>query len=525
MITNLFKRSVANGISIALLIVYSYAPSFAQERVLVHEFKLLNESPEELPGYGSFLRDSVFVKPILEVLEKGIRSKVGELPIDYYSGPQIDQLSLKVNPYRNSKEQFKEYLAQQKAYNTRFRKDNRKSHQFIVKVEAEFLEPGAFQSQENVRFRLKVRIREKENGKVFSGKVNYYFNVHTPDLLMAELSRQSPTLYQNFPLSKEEIQQAYITGIQQIFFNEESSKNQFVNRSIYKEYDNFIHQAARKYNLIVPVTYGYSTLSNVKYRFLGIPVIAGKSTYSDLLAGEQSSPKRGRIQIRERRLSGLSDMDFNGQLGIGFRKFNRTFLLSSELFPAPYSTYYLKGAIRDVYALGVPIGNPFNNGFKLNLYNEEKLLKSDMNVYNLGVTTYDEGVEESVSSSTLGPLSRTKTNGGAKSLHKMLRNYGRIYTPYVKAEGNLLGKPYTLITNPLCLNNVELYYGDEMIGLITHSKPTKKQLKKKKHVIPHTIYLKGGLSTEEEALILQSFQLMRVGYAMNSMHRGKSRRN
>ena len=78
-----------------------------------------------------------------------------------------------------------------------------------------------------------------------------------------------------------------------------------------------------------------------------------------------------------------------------------------------------------------------------------------------------------------------------------------------------------MISNPLSLNNVELYLGDERIGLLTHSKPTKKQLKKKKNVVPHVFYLKEGLSPEEEVLVLQSFQMLRIGYAMNSIHRGK----
>lgn len=142
-----------------------------------------------------------------------------------------------------------------------------------------------------------------------------------------------------------------------------------------------------------------------------------------------------------------------------------------------------------------------------------------MLVYDLGVTTYDEGVEES--NLTLGPvgiIERTKSEG-SKSLHKILRNYGRIYTPYIKTDGKMLGKQFALITNPACLNNIEIYYADEMVGLITHSKPTKKQLKEKKSFVPHMLYLKAGLTAEEEALILQNFQLMRVGYAMNSLQR------
>ena len=515
------KRSAVNFAFTVLLLVYSHGISFAQQRVLVHEFSLLNESPEEIPEFGVFLKDTAFINPVLEVLERGIRSKVGELPVDYFSGRQIDLLSLTMNPYLDPKDQFKDYVAAQKAYYARFKKENRKSHDFIVKVHSEFIEPGLFKNQEGVKFKLRVKIREKESGKVFSGRASYNFTVQTPELLMKEIQDESVAIYQNFPVSREQIQEAYITALRQIFFEEESSKKQIVQRQEYDKYTDFMLQAEREYSMMVPVTYGYSTLRNVKFRLFGIPVLSGKSKNSDLLAGDMAETKRGRIQIREGRTSGLTDIDLEGPLGTGIRKFNRSFYIQSEVSPAPYNKYVLKGSIQDAYAFNIKIANPFKDGFNLKLYDDHKMLKTELKVYNLGVTAYDEGVEDSFSSFSLGPVSRTKTNGGSKSLHKILREHGRIYTPYIKAEGALLGQPFRMISNPLSLNNVELYLGDEMIGLLTHSKPTKKQLKKKKNVVPHVLYLKGGLSSEEEALVLQSFQMLRIGYAMNSIQRGK----
>lgn len=164
------KRSVVNLVFIVLLLVCCHGSSFAQKKVLVHEFSLLNESPEEIPEFGAFLKDTAFINPVLEVLEKGIYSKIGELPVDYFSGRQIVLLSLTMNPYRDPKDQFIEFVAAQKAYYARFKKENRKSHDFIVSVKSEFIKPGLFRDQEGVKFKLKVRIREKENGKVFFRK-------------------------------------------------------------------------------------------------------------------------------------------------------------------------------------------------------------------------------------------------------------------------------------------------------------------------------------------------------------------
>ncbi|MBC5994110.1 hypothetical protein [Pontibacter cellulosilyticus] len=524
MFININKLKAVNILLSTILFYFTVTSSLAQGTVLVHEFKLLNESPESLPEHGRFLTDSTFMKPVLEVLERGIRSKVGNLPIDYYSGRQIDLLSPSINPYMDSKTQFKDYFAKQKAYYSRFKKENRKNHQYLVTVHAEFLKPNVWESQENVKFKLKVKIKENGKGKVFKERESYSYIVKTPDLLMNELGSQSLAIYQNFALNKEEIQKAYLDGLEQIFFDKAAQKTQLVNRSIYEGYNDFIEQAERKYSLVVPATYGYSTLSNVKYRFLGIPVMAGKSKHSAVLAGELSESRKGFIQMKENRLSGITDLDIVSPLGTGYRQLDRNFTLSSELFPSPYRTYTLRGSIQDAYALGIRVGDPFNNSFRLDLYDEGKMLKSNMLVHNLGVSRYDEGSEASASSLNLGLVSRTKTTG-AKSLHKILRNHGRIYTPYIKTEGEMLGKSFSLITNPLCLNNVEMYYGDEMVGLITHSKPTKKQLKKEKNFIPHMLYLKAGLTPEEEALILQNFQLMRVGYAMNNLQRGRSRSN
>lgn len=492
----------------------------------MHEFKLLNESPEELPEYGQFLEDSAFINPILEVLEKGIRTKVGDLPIDYFSGRQIDQLNLVVSPYRNFKDQFKEYIARQKAYYARFKREHKRDHQYLVTVDSRFSEPGLFQNQEGVNLHLKVKIKEKGSGKVFSGWKKYHFIVQAPDQLRADLKNKTLAAYQSFPLNKEEIQKAFIGGLEEIFFQEENPKKHYVERTEYEQYYDFMLESERAYSLIVPVPYGYSTLSNVKNKFLGIPLLSGKSKYSQLLAGDLSDPKRGRIQMKERRVSGLTDLDVEDPSGVaGFRKLNRAFWLHSELSPPPYDKYLLKGSITEAYALGIRIGDPFENFFKLELYSENNLLKSEIKVYNLGVTVYDEGNEGSMSSFSLGPVGWTKTNGGAKRLDKMLRDHGRIYTPYLKAEGSLNGRPFAMVSNPLCLNNVELYFGDEMVGLLTHTKPTKKQLKRKKNVVPHVLYLKGGLSTEEEALVLQSFQMLRIGYAMNSLHRGRRQTN
>ena len=357
--------------------------------------------------------------------------------------------------------------------------------------------------------------------RFFSGRASYNFIVETPPLLVKEINDQSVAIYQNFPVSKEQIQEAYINALQQIFFNEETSKKQYVQRQEYDKYTDFMLQAQKEYSMMVPVAYGYSTLSNVKFRLIGIPVLSGKSKNSDLLAGDMSGTKRGRIKLREARTSGVSDIDFEGPMGTAVRKFNRTFYIQSELLPAPYHKYVLKGSIQDVYAFNIKIANPLKDAFNLKLYDDHKVMKAELKVYNLGVTAYDEGVEDSFSSFSTGPISRTNSNGGAKSLHKILRNHGRIYTPYVKAEGAMLGQPFRIISNPLCLNNVELYLGDEMIGLLTHSKPTKKYLKKKKNIVPHVLYLREGLSQEEEALVLQSFQMLRIGYAMNSLHRGK----
>lgn len=516
------RLAVSGLLLSALLFLFSSGAALAQGNVLVHEFKLVNESPEELPEYGRFLTDSAFMAPVLEVLEKGIRSKVGNLPIHYYSGKQIDLLSPTLSPYSDTRRQFKDYFAKQKVYYARFKRENKSGYQYLVTVQAEFLQPETWKSQENVKFRLKVKIKENGKGKVFSERQRYTFVVNTPDQLQSETASQEITVYQNFALTKAEIQQAYINGLQQVFFGTESPKTQLVNRAAYEGYDEFIQEATRKYSLVVPVTYGYTTLSNVKYRFLGIPVVAGKSKHSAVLAGELSETQRGLLQMHENKFSGLTDLDIASPLGTGYRSFNRTFTLSSELFQTPYRNYTLKGAVQDTYAFGLRVGDPFKNTFQLALYDESKSLKADMEIHNLGVTRYNEGVESSASSFGVGLVSRTKVNG-AKSLQKILRNYGRIYTPYLKAEGSMLGKKLTLVTNPLCLNNVELYYGNELVGLITHTKPTKKQLKKEKNFIPHMLYLKGGLTPEEEALILHNFQLLRVGYAMNSLQRSKGR--
>ena len=60
--TNTISRGAVHILLIALLFVYSHKISFAQQRVMVHEFSLLNESPEEIPEFGAFLKDTAFLR-------------------------------------------------------------------------------------------------------------------------------------------------------------------------------------------------------------------------------------------------------------------------------------------------------------------------------------------------------------------------------------------------------------------------------------------------------------------------------
>ncbi|MCJ8163804.1 hypothetical protein MKJ04_03055 [Pontibacter sp. E15-1] len=449
---------------------------------------------------------------------KGIRSKLGDLPIDYYSGKQIDMVSPEIDPYLDAKTRNKERDFKMREYYDRFRKKNRKSHRYLVTVYAEFLKLPIWENQENVKFRLKVKIKENGEGEVFSEKERYTYYLQNPDSLQQDQNPQSFAIYQNFPLNKDEVQQAYLNGLEQIFFGKVTPKKQYVYRSAYDGYNDFIDRAERKYSLSVPVTYGYATLSNAKYSILGVNVMAGKSKHSAMVAGELSESLRGLVFMSENRFSGLADMDITLPSGSGYRQFTRTLSLSSELFPTPYKNYTLKGFIQEATTLGFTIRHTYANTFKLDLYDEYRELKSDLLFYDLGVDGLDERTETHGRGVAMGPIAYNKFEG-SRSLQKILRNYGRIYTPYIKTEGKMLGKQFAMITNPECMNNVEIYYDDEMVGLITHAKPTKKQLKKKKNFIPHMLYLAGGLTAEEEALILQNFQSMRVGYAMNSLQR------
>lgn len=512
------KISALGFVFCAFLLFLTSASAIAQSRVLVHEFKLENWSQESVPESGRFLTDSAFTAPLFELLEKGIRSKLGDLPIDYYSGKQIDMVSQEANPYIDAKTRREEYASKVTDYYARFRKENRKSHQYLVTVYAELLKLPIWENQENVKFRLKVKIKDNHEGLIFSETESYTYYVQNTDSLLNEPYHQGFALYQNSPISRQELHKAYLNGLEQIFFGKISSKKQYVNRAFYDGYSDFIDQAARKYSLAVPAAYGYSTLSNVKFSVLGIFALAGKSKHSAMFAGELSEPQKGLVYMRENRFSGLADLDITVPLGFGYRQFNRTLSLSSELFPAPYKNYTLKGSIKELYVLSGHLRRSDDISFKLALYDENKVLKSDLLVYDLGATRLDEEKHTRNSNIVLGPVGFHKFEG-SKSLQKILRDYGRIYTPYIKTEGKMLGKQFAMITNPECMNNVEIYYDDEMVGLITHSKPTKEQLKKKKNMIPHMLYLKEGLTAEEEALILQNFQSMRVGYAMNGLQR------
>lgn len=302
-VKNLKSRVLYTSFSVLLLILSSTV-AFAQGNILVYEFKLTNEYPESLPDHGSFLTDSAFVNPVFQILEKGIRSKVGDLPIDYYSGRQIDMISPTVNPYVDSQTQLKEHTIKFRDYYGRFKRENRKSHQYIVTVHATFIKPAIWENQENVKFKLHVKIKENGKRKIFSERERYSFIVKNHDPLIGEQPNQSFTIYQNFPLNKNEIQQAYINGLDQIFNGRETPKSQVVNRSAYEGYNDFIQQAERKYSLTVPTTYGYSTLSNVKYKVLGIQVMAGKSKYSAMVAGELSENKKGLVHMSEKGLAG-----------------------------------------------------------------------------------------------------------------------------------------------------------------------------------------------------------------------------
>jgi hypothetical protein len=503
--------------------IFLVQKGLAQGKVLIQELRVTNNHNETLPEYGAFLSDSVFIASVLDVLEKGIKSKLnGVQDISYFSGKQIDFLDLKTNPYLDTKKQFRDFWQQQKKYQLRFRKESRKNFDYFVRVNFSFEKPNFTNDRENIHLVTRIWIREKGEFKTFSGRTRVKFKVNTPAPPQNEFIDREITLYQSFPIEKVEIVQVFSSSLEKVFFDVPLERRQEVYRPVFNNY-NLNLTSSKNYKMVVPTSYGFTTVKPFGPRIFNMPMFRGRSKFSNLLIGEQDNNKKSLVQIRERRTSGFTDMDIPSVYGTGYRRLSRTYRINSEIFPAPHRKYILKGIINDAYVLNMRIRDPFKDNFRLQLYDEKKNLKSELRIYDLGVGLLnDETVEESALGFNIGPVNASG-NQTERNLRKALYQYGRLYTPLLKAEGTLVGKEFAMITNPQCINNVELYLDNELVGLILHSKLSRKQLRKRSNFVPHQLILAQDLTTEKEALIIQSFQMLKVGYGMNTLKRAGNR--